>query len=151
MPTVHDVPSDLLIKRLCEHLRRMPQVAPPAWAYYAKTGSHTERPSYDRDWWYTRVASLLRKIYLHGPIGLSKLEAIYGGRKAVGFAPAHHRDGGGSNIRKALHQLEAAGLVAKQTTKGRVVTTKGRSLLDRLSNEIFKELVKTNPELARYG
>jgi small subunit ribosomal protein S19e len=151
MPTVQDVPSDLLIRKLSEHLLRIPQVSPPAWANYARTGSHTERPPYERDWWYTRVASILRKVYLHGPIGLSELESEYGGKKALGYALAHHRDGGSSNIRQALHQLEAAGLVTKQPAKGRVVSNKGRSLLDRLSNESLKELIKSNPELAKYS
>jgi small subunit ribosomal protein S19e len=121
------------------------------WAYMVKTGSHAERPPADREWWYTRAASILRKLYLHGPLGLSDLESMYGGRKSVGYSLAHHRDGGGSNIRRILQQLESAGLVAKEGKKGRVLTNKGRSLLDRLSGEIFKELVKVNPELAKYG
>lgn len=151
MPTVHDVPADSLIKKTAEHLRRVPQIQPPAWATYAKTGSHAERLPQDKDWWFTRSASLLRRVYLHGPIGLSDLESMYGGRMRVGFGLAHHRDAGGSSVRKALQQLEAAGYVAKQPSRGRVVTSKGASLLDRLSSEIFKELVKASPPLARYG
>ena len=151
MVTVHDVPQDLLIKRLAEELkRRYPQVSPPAWAIYVKTGSHAERPPQDRDWWYTRCASLLRKIYLHGPIGISDLRIMYGGGKAVGYSLSHHRDAGGSSIRKTIHQLEASGLVSKLNKKGRIITSKGRALLDSLSTEIFEELVKTNPSLARY-
>jgi len=152
MVTVHDVPQDLLIKRLAEELRRRyPQVSPPAWAIYAKTGSHAERPPQDKDWWYTRCASLLRKIYLHGPIGVGDLRIMYGGRKRVGYFPAHHRDSGGSSVRKAIQQLEASGLVTKLNKKGRILTSEGRALLDRLSTEIFEDLIKTNPSLARYS
>lgn len=151
MPTVYDVPADALIKKAAEHLRRVPQVQPPPWSTYAATGSHAERLPQDRDWWFTRSASVLRKVYLHGPIGLTDLESMYGGRTRVGYRLAHHRDAGGSGIRKALQQLESAGYVAKQTGKGRVVTSKGASFLDRLSSEIFKEMVKANPPLARYG
>ena len=151
MPTVHDVPQDILIKKLAEHLRRVPQISPPAWAPYVKTGSHAERPPQDKDWWYTRAASLLRKIYLHGPVGLSNLEAQYGGRTSVGYAFAKHRDAGGAAIRKPLQQLEAAGLVVKKGNQGRVLSSKGASLVDRLGNEIFKELIKEKPELARYS
>jgi small subunit ribosomal protein S19e len=92
----------------------------------------------------------LRKIYIHGPIGLSQLESNYGGRKEISYYPGHHRDAGGSAVRKAIQQLEAAGLVAKQGHKGRVLTGKGVSLLDRQSTEIMKELAKSRPELARY-
>ncbi|MCP8304566.1 MAG: 30S ribosomal protein S19e [archaeon] len=152
MVTVYDIPQDLLIKKLAEELkRRYPQVSPPAWAMYVKTGSHAERQPQDKDWWYTRCASLLRKVYLHGPIGLSDLKPMYGGRKSVGYRPFHHRDGGGSVIRKALKQLEASGLVTKQEEKGHILTGQGRALLDRLSTEIFKEIVEVNPSLARYA
>ncbi|MEM3383252.1 MAG: 30S ribosomal protein S19e [Nitrososphaerales archaeon] len=152
MVNVHDVPQDLLIKRLAEELKRKyPQVSPPAWAIYVKTGSHAERPPQDKDWWYTRCASLLRKIYLHGPIGVSDLRIMYGGRKRVGYSLAHHRDSGGSAVRKALQQLEASGLITKLDRKGRILTSQGRALLDRLSTEIFEDLVKTNPSLARYS
>jgi len=151
MPTVYDVPQDRLIKRLSEHLRRVPQISPPPWAPFVKTGSHAERPPQDRDWWYTRCASLLRKLYIHGPLGLGDLESMYGGGKRVGYGGSRKRDAGGSIIRGALKQLEAAGLVAKQEGKGRVITPRGRSLLDRLSSEIFKELTASNPSLARYS
>jgi small subunit ribosomal protein S19e len=152
MVTVNDVPQDLLIKRLAEELRKKyPQVSAPAWAIYVKTGSHAERIPQDRDWWYTRCASLLRKIYLHGPIGISDLRTMYGGRKRVGYSLTHHRDAGGSAIRKAIQQLEASGLVTKLNKRGRILTGQGRALLDRLSTEIFEELVKTNPSLIRYS
>ena len=58
--------------------------------------------------------------------------------------------GSGAIIRKALQQLEAAGLVETVKGKGRVVTNKGRSLLDKLATEIKKELEKEIPELRKY-
>ncbi|MGH2524966.1 MAG: 30S ribosomal protein S19e [Anaerolineales bacterium] len=151
MPTAYDVPADTLLKRLAEHLHRVPQVAAPEWASYVKTGSHAERPPQDRDWWYTRSASLVRKLYVHGPIGLADLESMYGGRKRVGYSPGRHRDGGGVAVRKGLQQLEAAGLVAKQGAHGRVLTPRGRSLLDRLATEIFKDLKEAMPAVQRYA
>jgi ribosomal protein S19E (S16A) len=41
--------------------------------------------------------------------------------------------------------------VTKQGNKGRVLTPKGVALLDKISKDIFKELVKEVPSLARYG
>tara|TARA_B100001971_G_C17907635_1_gene391199 strand:+ start:48 stop:506 length:459 start_codon:yes stop_codon:yes gene_type:complete len=150
MPTVYDVPSDILIERLSEQLRKVPQITPPSWTLFVKTGSHTERPPQNRDWWYTRCASLLRKVYIKGPIGLTDLRSAYGGGTRVGSAAVHHKASGGSAIRKALMQLEAAELVSKKQGQGRFVSSRGRSLLDRISTEIFKELIKTNPSLERY-
>src|SRR3712207_7161429 len=53
-----------------------------------------------RSWWYTRSASLLRKVYIHGPIGISDLKSMYGGRKRIGYNLDHHKDAGGAIIRK---------------------------------------------------
>lgn len=150
MTTVYDVPQDVLIGRLAEHLKHVSQISPPQWTLYAKTGSHVEKQPAEKDWWYTRCASLLRKIYIHGPVGLSELESNYGGRKALGYFLAHHRDAGGSAVRKAIKQLETADLVSKLGSKGRILTPKGVSLLDKKSNEILKEIAKTRPDLSRY-
>ena len=157
MPTPYDVPPDKLIERLARYLKReVEAVRPPEWAIFVKTGSHVQRPPQDPDWWYVRCASLLRKLYIHGPIGVERLRSMYGGRKDRGHRPEHHRKAGGSIIRKALQQLEAAGLVEKITDEkghviGRALTPKGRSLLDRLATEVKRELEKVIPELRKYG
>ncbi len=92
----------------------------------------------------------MRKIYVHGPVGLSELERAYGGRKEIGYSVGHHRDAGGSAIRKAVQQLESAGLIAKKGHHGRILTGKGISLVDRTSTEILRELAKTDASLQRY-
>ncbi len=150
MVSARDVPSDKLIGALAEQVKSLPAVQEPDWARLVKTGSHAERPPQNSDWWFTRAASLLRKLYLHGPVGLGDLERAYGGTKALGFSPKHHRDAGGSAIRKALQQLEQAELVTK-TPKGRVLTPKGRAMLDKASRAIFVKASEADKALARYG
>ncbi|MET1128139.1 MAG: 30S ribosomal protein S19e [Thermoproteota archaeon] len=151
MVTALEVPADLLIQRLVEELKKMPQIRPPAWALYVKTGHFKERPPEDPEWWYYRAASILRKLYKRGaPVGIERLRTAYGGRMNRGVAPEHFRKGSGSVIRKILQQLERAGLVAKVPGKGRILTPKGRSLLDNLAYEIMKELASKNPELQKY-
>ena len=151
MPTPYDVPASILIKRLTQHLKNnVEKVVPPTWAAFVKTGSHTERPPENLDWWFTRCASLLRKIYIKGPIGISRLRSQYGGRIDRGVKPEHTRKGGGAIIRNALQQLEAAGLVETSGKRGRILTGEGRRLLDRLSTEIKGELEKKQPELKKY-
>jgi len=150
MVSAHDVPSNKLITALAEQMKEVPAVQEPDWARWVKTGSHAERPPANSDWWFTRAASLMRKLYLHGPVGLSDLERAYGGTKALYYNPKHHRDAGGSNIRKILKQLEQAELVAK-TPKGRVLSPKGRAMLDKVSKDIFASLSQENKALARYA
>ncbi|HDO42380.1 MAG TPA: 30S ribosomal protein S19e, partial [Candidatus Bathyarchaeota archaeon] len=126
------------------------EVKPPEWAPYVKTGVHAERAPQNPDWWYIRCASLLRKVYIRGPIGVEHLRSEYGGRKDRGTRPEHARKGSGAIIRKALQQLEKAGLIQTIKGRGRVVTPQGRSLLDSLSADIKKQLEKTNPALSKY-
>jgi small subunit ribosomal protein S19e len=147
---VHDVPSARLISALAEQIKSTPGIEEPSWARFVKTGSHAERPPQQSAWWFTRAASLLRKLYLHGPVGLGDLERAYGGSKAVAYFPKHHRDAGGSSIRNILKQLEQAELVTK-TPKGRVLTSKGTAMLDKISVEIFRSATEGNKALARYG
>ncbi|MCD6511871.1 MAG: 30S ribosomal protein S19e [Thaumarchaeota archaeon] len=150
MVTPYEVPADRLIKRLAEYLKKESKIVPPLWSRYAKTGPHRLRPPHDRDWWYYRCASLLRKIYMHGPLSVKRLEAEYGGSRKRGVKPRHHIDAGSSAIRVPLKQLEECGYVRK-TPKGRLLTPKGKGLLEQMSQAIFDELVKENPALKKYA
>jgi len=151
LTTVYDVPADILIDRLSKYLKEnVREVKPPEWAAYVKTGSHVERAPHNPDWWYVRAASILRKLYIKGPIGVSRLRKLYGGRKRRGVKPAHFRKAGGSIIRHILQQLEEAGLAEKDGNRGRVLTPKGRSLLDAMAARIKRELEREIPELKAY-
>ena len=93
----------------------------------------------------------MRKIYLHGPIGINELRKEYGGGKPSGYGAAHHKDAGGAIIRNALHGLEKLGYVEKVEKKGRVISKQGMQKLDRLATEILKELIAENPQLKVYS
>ena len=79
MVTVYDVPAEKLILKVSEKLKENDKIVPPEWAEFAKTGIHTERAPVQQDWWYTRAASIMRKLYVKGPMGTSKLAGEYGG------------------------------------------------------------------------
>jgi small subunit ribosomal protein S19e len=150
MAKVFDVPADDLILRLSDQLKKDKKINPPECASYVKTGPHVEKIPQNRDWWYTRCASLVRKVYLHGPIGISDLKSYYGGRKRIGYNLDHHKDAGGAIIRNALQQLEASGYVEKKG-KGRSISSEGMKRVDRLATEIFKDISKLNKNLERYA
>jgi len=150
MAKVYDVPADVLIRKLTDILKNE-DIPSPSWASFVKTGSHADRPPHEKDWWHTRCASILRKIYLHGPIGINDLRKEFGGGKPVGYGAAHHRDAGGAIIRNAIHGLEKLGYVEKVEKKGRVVTKQGMQKLDRLATEILKELATENQQLKVYS
>ena len=151
MTTAYDVPADVLINRLSGYLKEnIREIQPPEWSGYVKTGSQAERVPQNPDWWYVRSASILRKIYMNGPVGVSRLRKDYGGRKRRGVRPAHFAKAGGNVIRTILQQLELAGLTQKDGNKGRVVSGKGRSLLDAMSTQIKRDLDRERPELQNY-
>jgi small subunit ribosomal protein S19e len=150
MAKAYDVPANMLINKLSEILKKE-EINQPTWIPFVKTGSHAQRPPQQTDWYYTRCASLLRKIYLHGPIGIRDLQTMYGGTKAVGYGGEHHRDAGGAIIRTAVHNLEKLGYLDKVEGKGRTISHEGMKKIDRVSTEILHELVVKNPNLKKYS
>ena len=60
------------------------------------------------DWWYIRAASIMRKLYIYGPVGVGSLRTAYGYRAKIGdkTRPERTRKAGGAIIRKILQQLE---------------------------------------------
>ncbi len=134
MTTAKDVSADKLIAKVKEELKKIKEIEPLAWSRFAKTGPHRERPPEQQDFWYIRTASLLRRIYLNGTVGVSKLRTYYGGRKRRGHKPAKSKKAGGSVIRKILQQLEKVGFIEK-VKGGRKITSKGRKFLDRAAYE----------------
>jgi len=135
MTTVYDVPADHIIRRVAEELKKRKEITPPAWAAFAKTGVHKEMPPEDPDWWFTRAAAVLRRVYVDGPLGVERMRSFYGGKKNRGSRPNAFRKGSGSVLRKALQQLEAAGLIVHDKT-GRKVSPAGMSFMDNLSHEV---------------
>ena len=150
MAKVYDVPADVLITRLSEILKNE-DIPAPEWSLFVKTGTHADKPPQNSDWWHTRCASILRKIYLRGPISVNELRSIYGGGRPVGYGAAHHKDASGAIIRNSVQGLEKLGYVTKIEKKGRILTKQGTQKLDRLATEILSELIKKEPRLKIYS
>ncbi len=136
------VEPNRFIDLLAEELKAVQQIKPPAWVPFVKTGMHKERQPVRKDWWYVRTASVLRTVAKLGPVGTSKLRTRYGGKHSRGYKSERFAAGSGSIIRKALQQLEKAGLVkqtAKGIHKGRVITSKASSLMNASALKAIKE------------
>ena len=146
----NDVPPSLLLPPLAAELRTRGAVAPPVWATFVKTGVHKERAPVEPDWWYLRSASVLRKIYVSGHVGIQRLSAEYGGKRDRGSAPYHARSGSRAILREIVQQLEKSGLVKPYKNMGRRVSPEGQKLLDQVSQKTMKTLAEQRPELAKY-
>ena len=149
MAKVYDVPADIFINKLSEDLKNQ-DIPAPDWSVFVKTGTHADKPPQNSGWWYVRCASILRKIYLHGPVSVNELRSMYGGGRPIGYGAAHHKDASGAIIRNAIHGLEKLGLVIKIEKKGRILTKQGTKKLDGLATEILSELITKKPHLSIY-
>ncbi len=135
MKSVFDVPANKMIEATAQKLKEIKEIQPPEYMEFVKTGSHVEFAPEDKDFWYVRCASILRQAYVHGKVSVGGLKVHYGGRLRHVVRRAHHRDAGGSIIRKAMQQLEKAGLLEKRED-GRVITGAGKKLMDSVAKEL---------------
>ncbi|MDD3976890.1 30S ribosomal protein S19e [Methanomicrobium antiquum] len=149
MTTVYDIPPDVLIAKVAGELKQLDSIKAPVWAEFAKTGVHKQMPPKEEDWWYTRAASVMRRVYIDGPVGVQRLRSFYGGKKNRGTKPNQFKRGSGSVTRKLLQQLESAGYI-KNTPEGRVISAEGRKFMDSVANSAKAEVVEQIPGLSKY-
>ena len=138
---MYDVEPNELIDKAAEELKNIEAIKPADWAHIVKTGAHKERPPARADWWYVRAAAMLRAVRKLGPIGVSKLRVKYGGKKHRGHKLDKFYKGSGNIIRKILQQLEKAELIKKAekgSHKGRMITSRGVSILDKAAKSLSK-------------
>lgn len=129
-----DADANSLIEKTAEKLKEM-GIEKPDFVGIVKSGAHAERPPQEDNFWYVRCASLMRQAYVNSSVGVQRMRRHYGGKKNRGVKPEKHVPAGGSTVRKAFQALEAAGLMEK-TSRGRKLTAKGMSLLDKTASEI---------------
>jgi small subunit ribosomal protein S19e len=75
---------------------------------FSESAAGRELPPEDPDWYYVRAASVARKIYLNGGIGVGQLAHWYGKVKAVGNMPQHHGKASRKILRTILIQASAS-------------------------------------------
>ena len=134
MVSATDISADKLIKSTAEKLKKDELMRPPKWSAFVKTGPHVQKKPDEKDWWYIRCASILRRSYIEGVVGVGTLRTWYGGRKNRGSKPEKHVDASGNILRKAVQTLEKAGYLKKEKA-GRSLSSKGRSLLHKSALE----------------
>ena len=150
MTTVYDIPADEFITECAKKLEKDDNIKTPEQNLFSRTSVAKENPPIQKNWWYIRCASILRKIYINDTIGTERLKALYGGKRDRGSKMYKARSGSGTITRRALQQLEKSGYLTKIKGKGRTLTSKGRSFLDNLSHEVYDKIKDSYPELKKY-
>ncbi|KAL2552217.1 40S ribosomal protein S19-1 [Forsythia ovata] len=108
----------------------------PEWTDIVKTGVLKELAPYDPDWYYIRAASMARKIYLRGGLGVGGFQRIYGGSKRNGSRPPHFCKSSGSVARHVLQQLQNMNIIDMDPRGGRRITSTGQRDLDQVAGRI---------------
>nr|KJB80718.1 hypothetical protein B456_013G145600 [Gossypium raimondii] len=121
--TVKDVSPHEFVKAYAAHLKRSGKIELPPWTDIVKTGKLKELPPYDPDWYYVRAASMARKIYLRGGLGVGAFRRIYGGSS-------------GSVARHILQQLQNVNIIDIDPKGGRRITSNGQRDLDQVAGRI---------------
>ncbi|KAI5071307.1 hypothetical protein GOP47_0013558 [Adiantum capillus-veneris] len=134
--TVKDVSPHEFVRAYAAHLKRSGKIEVPSWVDIVKTATFKELAPYDPDWYYVRAASMARKIYLRGGVGVGAFRKIYGGRKSNGSRPSHFGKSSGSIARDVLKQLEKIDIVEKNPRGGRRITSNGQRDLDQVAGRI---------------
>lgn len=134
-----EVPADELIKAIAADLKENFKVEQPAFAMFVKTACSRDRVPQQKDWYYTRLASLLYRVFKEGTVGVGSLRTYYGGRKNRGRRKHKFKRAGGKIIRFGLQQLEQLGFIQKGK-KGRMLTKQGQAYLSKKAAEVKKKL-----------
>ncbi|KAI3761289.1 hypothetical protein L1987_51701 [Smallanthus sonchifolius] len=134
--TVKDVSPHEFVKAYAAHLKRSGKMELPHWTDIVKTATFKELAPYDPDWYYIRAASMARKIYLRGGLGVGAFQRIYGGRKRNGSAPPHFCKSSGGVSRHILQRLQSMNIVDFDSKGGRKITSNGRRDLDQVAGRV---------------
>jgi small subunit ribosomal protein S19e len=149
LTSVRDVPANKFIEHVAKDLKENQKVIIPEFTKFVKTGPNRERAPQNDDWWYIRMASIFRKIYVTGKVNVKSLRSYYGGKKNRGVKPEKFYKAGGKIIRVCLQDLEKLGFVKIADDGGRILTKQGQSYLDKQATQIFKESKKNIKEILK--
>ena len=138
--TVKDVPASKFIPALAKHFKKKwedGKLEVPEWTDRVKTATHKELAPYNPDWYFVRAASLARRVYINGGVGVGQFTVHYGGSQRRGAAPRRFNKAAKGCIRHALQQLKELDIVdVKQDKKGRWITKNGQHELDTIANQL---------------
>merc|ERR1712203_515865 len=86
--SVKDVDQQKFVVALSAFLKKSGKVKVPEWSDIVKTSVAKELAPYDEDWYYTRLASVARHLYMRAPVGVKTITKIYGVRRNNARPPA---------------------------------------------------------------
>ena len=141
MVSVNDVAADKFIEAFASHLKKQNKLVIPSWVDIVKTSLSKELPPSNPDWYYIRVASIVRQLYLHRrsrtSTGVGRLANYYGDKFRRGSRPGIHQKASTGIIRNALQGLQKLGYVTTSEA-GRKLSKLGQKEADTVATSVVK-------------
>eukprot|EP01012_Entosiphon_sulcatum_P047468 TRINITY_DN644_c0_g1_i1.p2 TRINITY_DN644_c0_g1~~TRINITY_DN644_c0_g1_i1.p2 ORF type:complete len:149 (-),score=21.45 TRINITY_DN644_c0_g1_i1:51-497(-) len=137
--TLKDVDQVVFIHKLAQHFKTQGKVEVPKTIDFLKTAPSKEASPEDPDWWYLRVASIARRLYLNPKRGVHRLRWDYGSKARRGSRPNIFELASPGPIRNAIQQLEKLGLAEAHPAGGKQLSAAGRRELDQVARQIILE------------
>jgi len=136
---VKTVPSDVFIQAYADHLRKAGELELPKWVEDVKTAKRRQMPPMDENWFYTRVASVARQMYIKPKgLGVGTLVRFYGGRTRGHHSKKHFSKSSRGIVRCAMQELVRLDL-AEEIDEDDIImkrlTSKGVKDMDTVANE----------------
>lgn len=141
---IEEVHADRFIHKFASYLEEHSKVASPPEAEHVKTSHARERAPAEKNWYFVRVASILRRLYmeeLKNPRSKAKgcgvlwFAKAYRTAKNNGHKPSHTVTGSKSLVRRALQALESIQYVAKTEAGGRRLTNTGLAEMEAIARQ----------------
>merc|ERR1712084_159643 len=156
--TLKDVPANDFITAYAEFLKKSNKIELPKWVDIVKTGHYHELTPYDEDWFYTRAAAIMRKIYVKPNVGVGRLANKFGAKERNGSIRKHHAKDSKAVIRACMKALEKAKLMTRYSDpkrtdfaedtcplvepikSRRVVSDNGKKTINNIAKEVYERI-----------
>merc|ERR1711881_802738 len=158
--TLKDIPANDFVAAYADFLKKSNKIELPSWVDLVKTGHFHELAPYDEDWFYTRAAAIIRKLYIKPTVGVGRLANKFGGKERNGSARKHHAKDSKAVIRACMKALEKAKLLTRfndpkrndfaEDTRPdsdvklnrRVVSDEGKKTINNVAKDVYDRLTE---------
>ncbi|XP_057614587.1 40S ribosomal protein S19-like [Chionomys nivalis] len=134
--TVKEVNQPEFVRALAAFFKKSAKLKVSEWVDTVKLAKHKELAPYDKNWFYTRAASIACHLYQHGGAGVGSMTKIYGGWQRNGVRPSHFSRGSKSVVRHILQALEGLKMVEKDQDGGHKLTPEEQRDLDSIGGQV---------------
>ncbi|KAM0681100.1 Rps19ep [Glugoides intestinalis] len=138
MESVYRVKAIPLVAAIKETLKNMSEIELPKNHDLIKTSHGKQYSPEDPNWFYTRMASVVRAAMRKGSVSLKGLARKYSCRKNAGVRPSRYSKGSDFVIQSAIEQLVKIGWFSFSNKKD-VLTKTAKEVLGEILEKVSNE------------